>query len=74
MKSNRERFETVGAKRVQKVLDSLDILSKCSNRNSYEYTEKDVKKMSKALRTKLKDVLAEFSSSENGSSKSEFNF
>jgi hypothetical protein len=36
----RERFINVAGRRVQKVLDSLDSLSKCANRNNYDIKEK----------------------------------
>lgn len=50
----KERFKNVASKRVQKVLDSIDSLSKCSNRNNYEYSEDDVSKMLKVIREQIK--------------------
>jgi hypothetical protein len=40
----RDRFQNVASKRVQKVLDSLDSLSKCANRNNYEFEINDIVK------------------------------
>lgn len=50
----RDRFEKVASKRVQKILDSLDSLSKCSNNNNYEYNKEDIDKMMNVLRAKMK--------------------
>lgn len=62
MKPKRERFIKVGSSRVQKVLDSLESLSKCSNRANYEYTDAEVRKMERALRDKMKETFAKFGS------------
>lgn len=56
----RNRFETVASRRVQKVLDDMDSLSKCSNRATYEYDQEDVKKMMKAINDKLGQLKAAF--------------
>ena len=56
MKSKRERFETIAARRVQKVLDNLDSISKCSNRNNYEYYEEDIDKMINTIKNKVKSL------------------
>ncbi len=50
----RNRFKTVASKRVQKVLDSIDALSKCSNKNNYEYSNEDINRMLKAIKEKVK--------------------
>ncbi len=52
----RERFEKVASKRTQLLLDTFDKLIKCSNRNNYEYSEEDIKKMFKTIKEKLKYV------------------
>ena len=56
MKTKRERFESVAANRVQKVLDSINTLEKCSNKNNYEYNEEDVNKMIGTIRSKVKEL------------------
>ena len=38
----RQRFEKVASNRVQRILDTLQLLKNCSNRNNYEYNEADV--------------------------------
>ena len=61
MKTKRERFESVASSRVQKVLDNLELLAKCSNTRNYQYNEEDVNKMFKAVRDKLKFTEHQFS-------------
>lgn len=50
----RERFTNVAGRRVQKVLDNLDSLSKCANRNNYDFNEEDVMKMIRAIKEKVR--------------------
>ncbi|MCB9056143.1 MAG: hypothetical protein H6549_09805 [Chitinophagales bacterium] len=50
----KDRFKNVAAKRVQKVIDSLDSLAKCANKNNYDYTDEDVTKMLKAIKEQIK--------------------
>ena len=56
----RARFEKVAANRVANVLKGLESLEKCSNKNNYEYNSEDVRKMEKALKDKLGDVIKSF--------------
>lgn len=56
----RERFESVASRRVQKVLDDIESLSKCSNKATYAYTEEDVRKMMKAINEKVSQLKAAF--------------
>ncbi len=61
-KSKRERFEEVAGSRVQMILDKMENLSKCANRRNYEFTQKDVDKMFKAINEQLKSVKMRFES------------
>ena len=56
----RQRFEKVAGNRVQKVLDTLQLLKNCSNRNNYEYTEQDVEQMFSEISKALKDARATY--------------
>ena len=47
-KSRRQRFEEVAGNRVNNILKTLESLEKCSNKNNYEYSNEDVKKMERA--------------------------
>ena len=73
MKTKRERFEEIASRRVQKVIDGLESLSKCSNKNNYEFTDSDIKKMMSVIRKKLKYVEDSFGNKLNNS-KNEFKF
>ena len=59
-KTKRERFETIGSSRVNKVITALQSLEKCSNTYNYEYNEEDVRKMYGAIKTKLDDLKSSF--------------
>ena len=62
MKKPSERFEEIAPKRVNKVLQSLASLSKCSSRN-YEYSDEQVNKMFRAIKAELKITEDKFKSS-----------
>ena len=70
-KTPEERFKYIAPKRVNKILKSIESLSKCSTRN-YSYSEEQVKKMFRAIKTELR--LAEDKFKSNGKSKSRFKF
>jgi hypothetical protein len=75
IKSNRRiRFENVAGKRVQGVLDKLEILSNCSNRNNYEFSEDDVRKMFGAIREKLKYTESKYTEQLTKKSRKTFEF
>ena len=61
-KSKRERFEEVAGSRVQMVLDKIENLSNCANKRNYEFTEKDIDKMFKAINDKVKIAKMKFDS------------
>ncbi|HRG88126.1 MAG TPA: hypothetical protein PLW44_03840 [Chitinophagales bacterium] len=72
--ARRERFETVAARRTQKILEFLDSLANCSNKNNYEYTEEDIKKMFSAIKDRVKTTETTFDNVINRSEKSKFKF
>ncbi len=55
-KLKKERFKRVASKRVDKLIQGIRSLSKCSNINNYEYSEDDVQKMIKAIKEELKTM------------------
>jgi predicted solute-binding protein len=57
----KDRFKNVAGRRVQKVLDDLESLSKCASRATYDYSEEDVRKMLKAINEKVALLKAAFS-------------
>lgn len=70
----RERFERIASSRVNTILDTLDSLSKCSNKNNYEYTEQDVKKMFETIKDRIKTTEKLFHEEANKKEKNEFHF
>lgn len=69
----KERFKNVAGRRVQKVLDDLESLSKCANKSTYEYTDEEVNKMMRVIREKVKQLDASFSANSK-SGKQTFEF
>lgn len=67
------RFKNVAGRRVQKVLDDLESLSKCSNKSTYEYTDEEISKMMRAIKEKVKLLDAAFSANSK-SGKQTFEF
>ena len=69
----KDRFKSVASRRVQKVLEDIESLSKCANRNTYEYNEEDVRKMMKAINDKVTLLKASFeANSKSGKKTFEF--
>jgi hypothetical protein len=66
--SKQEAFRRLATKRTNAVLERLRILGHCANPQLYEYDEKDVKKIFRAIETELKAAKAKF----QNSSRSEF--
>lgn len=72
-KSRKDRFKDVAGRRVQKVLDDLDSLSKCANKSTYEYSDEEVRKMLRAINEKITLLKVAFSASSK-SGKQTFEF
>lgn len=68
-KSKRERFEEVVGNRVQMVLDKIENLSRCANKRNYEYTQKDIDKMFRAINEKIKNAKLKFEAELGSNSK-----
>jgi hypothetical protein len=67
-KTPRERFTSIGAKRVGKVLKALNNLLPVANKNAYEFTASDVSKMNVAIDERVTAVKAVFSAALEGKS------
>lgn len=70
----RERFEKVASNRVQRIIDTLNLLKNCSNKSNYEYTEADVELMFKEITATLKDAKSAFANELKNTSKRGFSF
>lgn len=64
--SKREKFVRIAEKRTNKILDTLKLLGNCSNKNTYEYTKKDVDKIFNTIQTQLNDTKRRFTQSGSG--------
>jgi hypothetical protein len=58
--TKREKFLRLATQRTREVLDRLRILGNCANRQLYEYSESDVRKIFSAIEEQLKAVKAKF--------------
>lgn len=56
----RDRFKNLATKRTNEVLYRLKVLSNCSNRQLYDYDEKDVEKIFSEIEKKVKAAKARF--------------
>ena len=62
--NNLDRFKTSAENRTNKVLASLRVLSHCSNKSLYEYSELDVEKIFKALDEAMTETRLKFKNKE----------
>lgn len=70
----RERFEKVATNRVQKIIDYLNLLGNCANKNNYEYSDKDVDLMFREINKTLKENRILFDKELNKTNKGGFTF
>ena len=64
-----DSFKKVAEKRTVRVLDSLRLLGQCANRRSYEYTDSQVNKIFREIRSALRDTEQRF---KDGNRKTQF--
>jgi hypothetical protein len=57
----RKRFENIASGRVNRIINSIQSLQKCSNVYNYEYTEEDVRKMMTVLKKQMDELKISFS-------------
>ena len=70
----RERFEKVASKRVQKLLDQIELVGNCSSKVNYEYNDQDVEKMFSAIEEHLKQARSRFGSTPPAKEEKKFSF
>ncbi len=58
--TKRERFIRIAESRTNKIINMVQLLSNCSNKNIYDYTEQDVEKIFNAIETELKEAKKSF--------------
>lgn len=55
-----ERFKRLATLRTNEVLKRLKVLGNCSNRQIYEYSEKDIEAIFSVIERKVKEVKMKF--------------
>jgi hypothetical protein len=60
MQQKKERFKRLATHRTNEVLYRLKVLGNCSNRQMYEYDEKEVDKIFLEIEKKVKEVRFQF--------------
>ncbi|MFJ7637901.1 MULTISPECIES: hypothetical protein [unclassified Peribacillus] len=53
LETKRDRFVRVAETRTNKIITLMNLLGNCSNKNNYEYTDKDVEKIFLTLENEL---------------------
>jgi len=56
----KDRFKKLATSRTVDVLKRLQVLSNCSNRSAYEYTEEEISKIFSTIEKSVKDSKAKF--------------
>jgi len=56
-----EVFKRLASQRTKAVLEKLRILGNCANRNLYDYTDEDVRRIFRALEAEVRRTKAKFS-------------
>ncbi|MDY2912935.1 MAG: hypothetical protein SOT58_12965 [Agathobacter sp.] len=56
MESKREKFVRLAEKRMNNILKGIDLMANLSNANNYEYTQDDLNKIIKTLKTAVSDL------------------
>lgn len=70
----RERFEKVASNRVQRIIDTLNLLKNCSNQSNYEYSADDVELMFTSINKAMRDAKAAFINEMESTEKKGFSF
>ena len=60
METKKEKFVRVAEARTNKIISMIRLLGNCSNKATYEYSEKDIKKIFSAIDCELKAAKSKF--------------
>ena len=58
--SKHEKFIRIAEARTNKIIDTIRLLSNCSNKATYEYNDTDIKKIFSVLEQELKNCKSKF--------------
>lgn len=67
--TKREKFVRLAESRMDNTLKNIELLSNLANTSNYEYTQADIDKMIKALKSAVSDLEKSFSHSSNTNKK-----
>ena len=70
MREKRSKFVQLANQRVAKAIDQIRLIGNLSNRAAYEFTEEDVRKITKALQRAVDGMKARFAETGSGSDQS----
>lgn len=62
METKKDRFVRIGEARTNRVLEQIRLLGNCSNKNNYEYSEDDIKKIFSVIDKELRICKNKFNS------------
>ena len=62
METKKDRFVRIGEARTNRVLEKIRLLGNCSNKNNYEYSEDDIKKIFSVIDKELRICKNKFNS------------
>lgn len=63
--TKREKFVRLAEARTNKIIDMVQLLGNCSNTSQYEYSQKDVDKIFKAIQSELDEAHKRFNKQES---------
>ena len=66
MRDRRERFIALAEARTDKAIKAIQLVGNLSNRSNYEYTDRDVAQILKALESEVRVLRARFADSNSG--------
>ncbi len=58
--TNRDRFVRMAERRVNRIMDALEKLGRCSDQRNYHYSNTDIKKIFEKIENKLKETRLKF--------------
>jgi len=60
MENKNQKFKRIASKRVETILKTLDLLSNCSNKYTYEYSKKEVDLIFKTIQAKVNSCKSDY--------------
>lgn len=65
VESKTDKFVRIAEARTNKIIGMIKLLGNCANKQTYEYTREDIKKIFAAIEDELKAAKVRFETSEN---------